>query len=169
MSTPIIHVVTGANRGLGLGLVRHILARDPTHVVVATCRDRSKAAALEELRGKEGSGRLHIVGMEIVSGESVEAAAAEIASKVPHIDVLVNNAGVIGAKSNFVNTPIDAFVETFKTNTVGPIQVTRALLPLLRRGTRRQVVAVSSWLGSIAGATWAGCTEYRMSKAALNM
>ncbi|RKO83402.1 hypothetical protein BDK51DRAFT_15312, partial [Blyttiomyces helicus] len=57
----------------------------------------------------------------------------------------------------------------FQTNTLGPIIATRALLPLLRRGTRKQVVAVSSQLGSIANTQTAGYADYRMSKAALNM
>jgi NAD(P)-dependent dehydrogenase (short-subunit alcohol dehydrogenase family) len=85
------------------------------------------------------------------------------------VDVLVNNAGVMGRLTSLEDLDTGDAMRTFDTNALGPLRVTRALLPHLTRGARRCVVHISSGMGSISDNTSGGAYAYRMAKAALNM
>ena len=152
-------VVTGANRGIGLELVRQLLERGD--VVEATAREPQEATALMEL----ASDRLRIHRCDVRSDESVHALG------IAEVDVLVNNAGVMQpfSTSGLEEMDLRAALDTFDVNALGAIRVTRALLPQLRRGTGRKIVHMSSDMGSIGENQRGGAYAYRMSKAALNM
>lgn len=157
-------VVTGANRGIGLELARQLLARGD-HVEALTRRP----AEAEELRklceGSSGRGRAHAC--DVANDASVRAAAASIGDVA--VDVLVNNAGVMGKMQSLVELDLEDVTRTFDANALGPIRVTRALMPQLLRGTTRKVCSITSGMGSIGDNTRGGAYGYRMSKAALNM
>lgn len=163
-------VVTGASRGVGRALVGHLL--EAGHTVVATARDPQRA----DLSGNERlhHERLHVVALDTTDAASIDAAATRIAAAVSHIDVLVNNAGiksVPGYEWEASAGPLpqlepEAVSAVFATNVIGPLMVTRGLLPLLGEGS--VVINVSSLLGSLAdglGIDYA----YNASKSALNM
>jgi NAD(P)-dependent dehydrogenase (short-subunit alcohol dehydrogenase family) len=157
-------VVTGANRGIGLELARQLLARGDH--VEATVRRPDEAT---ELRALGGPLRIHRV--EVTDATSIAAFAAAIAEP---IDIVINGAGVYGGKGQSIRQMSDDLastdvLQTFDVNAVGPLRVSLALLPHVRRGTAKKLVHITSGMGSITDNTSGGYYAYRMSKAALNM
>jgi NAD(P)-dependent dehydrogenase (short-subunit alcohol dehydrogenase family) len=157
-------VVTGANRGIGLELVRQLLARGDQ--VETGAREPSKAETLRQLAAASG-GRLRVHALDVATDESVHAFAKEVGT-IP-IQLLINNAGMMGQRgAPLAELETDSVVRTFSVNAVGPLRVTQALLPALRAG-KAKVVNISSTMGSIADNRSGGAMDYRLSKAALNM
>ena len=152
-------VVTGANRGIGLELVRQLLARGDR--VEAAVRDPDKALELKQL-----DARIHRVDV------TQDAQVAELATALGDlaIDMVINCAGVYGGSRQTVRDfDVGDAMRTFDVNAIGPLRVTRALLPHVRRGQVKKLVHVTSGMGSIGDNKMGGFYGYRMSKAALNM
>lgn len=147
-------LVTGANRGIGLELVRQYAARGDE--VIAVCR---KAGS-----DLEATGVRIIDGIDVATEEGVTNLAAELGDAT--LDVLLNNAGIL-RPDRFDSIDFEAMLEQYRVNTLGPLRVTRALLGNLRDGSK--VGIVSSRVGSIADNGSGGNYGYRVSKAAVNM
>ena len=154
-------VVTGTNRGIGLEFVKQLTARGEQ--VDAAARDPGNAPELQAL-ARPGV-RLRIHRLDVADDASVDAFAAQLPTGP--VDVLINNAGVSGAKGGELIDPPD-ILRVLNVNAVGTLRVVRALLPRLREGKGKKIVNLTSKLGSIAEAT-GGRYAYRSSKAALNM
>lgn len=159
-------LITGANRGIGLGLAQAYLARGDR--VIAACRHPDRADGLNALPGNE---RLDLVALDVTD----EAAVADLPNRLPSdldaLDLLINNAGLGGAGSLDALTG-EEMVEIYRVNVPGPVLVTRALRPLLARGNNPRVVNISSRMGSCTLRTAASPMRnygYAASKAALNM
>lgn len=155
-------VITGANRGIGLELVRQCLARGDS--VIATARNPQDARELQSLAG--GSRELTVLACDVGDDGSVRAFAAKVTGAV---DALINNAGVMGAMTSLADLDTDDALKTYSINALGPLRVTSALLPQLRQGKVKKVLHVTSGMGSIDDNTSGGAYGYRMSKAGLNM
>ena len=158
-------LVTGSNRGLGLEWVRQCAARGWR--VVATCRDPESAADLYALASQYPGVSLHR--LDVTSADQIADLAALLQDDAQ--DLLINNAAVYfehWGQDPIGRIDFDAWQETFRVNTLGPVRVTEAFLPHLARGERALVVAISSDMGSIAGITTPRNYAYRSSKAALN-
>lgn len=147
-------LVTGANRGIGLELCRQLARRGD--VVIGACRTPS--AELEALGVRIASG------IDVAAAAGVERLAAELADV--ELDVLVNNAGVLSVET-LEDLDLDRVRHQFEVNALGPLRVTAALLPQLKRGA--VVAIVSSRVGSLADNGSGGYYGYRISKAAVNM
>jgi len=157
-------VVTGANRGLGLGLARAYAARGDE--VCATARKPSEAIELQSL-SRDSAGKVSVHELDVRSDDQARALAAAIGDAA--VDVLINNAGVSGKWSTSLQTfDAEEALRCFDVNALGAIRVTRALLPNLR-AARGKIVNVTSLMGSIADNGSGRGYAYRMSKAALNM
>ena len=151
-------LVTGANRGIGLELVRQLSARG--YQVIGTARNPEEALELKE------TGAL-LVALDVTDSSSVRAMAQQLEGK--KIDLLINNAGIMGhSAKSFQETDFDKVMTTYDVNSLGPMRVTQALLPNLLAGTGKTVVQISSTMGSIANNS-GGYYGYRSSKSALNM
>ncbi|MBJ6764840.1 SDR family oxidoreductase [Myxococcaceae bacterium JPH2] len=156
-------VITGANRGIGLELVRQCLARgDVVHAGVRAPRRATELAAL--VRGS--SGRLQVHTLDVADEASVQAFAAALPGPV---HLLINNAGVRSRPDALAELDSEDLIRTFQVNAMAALVVTVALLPQLRAAGGAKVANLSSNLGSITDNTWGGAYGYRMSKAALNM
>lgn len=160
-------LVTGANRGLGLALVRALLARGDR--VVAACRQPGKATELNRLAG-EHPGRLRVLPLEVTQPKS----HAELTRELPlvlgdeaRLDLLVNNAGVLHSGERFGSVSVANLDDSLRTNAMAPFLLTQALAPLLADGAK--VANISSQLGSIANTTRFGTPTYNIAKAAQNM
>ena len=153
-------VVTGASRGIGLELVRQLLARGD--VVDACVRDPDRATELRALARPT----LHIHHVDVTDQVSVDALARAIDAPV---DVVINNAGINRPRQKLTDLDLAATAELYATNAIGPLRVTHALLPHVRRGSAKKLVHVTSGMGSIADNKRGESYGYRMSKAALNM
>lgn len=157
-------VVTGANRGIGLEFVRQYLARGDD--VVAACRDPRRAEALSALVAASQP-RARAAACDVASDASVSAFASSLGDAT--VDVLVNNAGVGGGWESLDGVTTEVALDTYNVNALGPVRVTRALLPHLARSSAPRVAHISSGMGSIGDNGSGGAYAYRMSKAALNM
>ncbi|KFP43455.1 hypothetical protein N324_08178, partial [Chlamydotis macqueenii] len=178
-------LVTGANRGIGLGLVRHLLAMlDPPKWVFATCRD-PKGQQAQELRNLASKHpNLVIIPLEVTDPDSIQAAAARVAEHLggSGLNLLINNAGIAKPMSLDHET-LENMTQVYTTNTVGALLVGQAFLPLLKKAaqgspgsalscTKAALINMSSSPGSIEEVyLWeqALVVSYRCSKAALNM
>jgi NAD(P)-dependent dehydrogenase (short-subunit alcohol dehydrogenase family) len=156
-----IAVVTGASSGFGL-LTSLELAKNGFHVI-ATMRNEEKSIELLELANKMGCiKRIQIQKLDVTSEESVKVFKGLI-EKIGRVDVLVNNAGYAGA--GFVEEiPIVEYRKQFDTNVFGPIMVSQACLPLMRKAGKGKIINVSSISGLIG---FPGISPYVASKHAL--
>ncbi len=167
-------VVTGANRGLCLELVRQLL--DAGDEVVATAREPKLAEELTKLVSGSG-GRGSVTRLDVADPDTVDVAARHVGERFEAVDLLINNAGIWSAPGQperasggpLTDLRAEPVLEVLRVNAVGPLLVTQALAPLLAAARSSAVVNLSSGLGSIAGATSRGNVAYGMSKAALNM
>jgi len=166
MSTsPQTILVTGANKGIGLEICRQ-LARDGHHVILsARSIERGQAAVTNLAKEKLKVDFLHL---DTADETSIQKAATELKKRLKALHVLINNAAILDTWQGTILTATATDIRnTFFTNTLGPILLTQALLPLLEAGKPSRVINVSSQLGSVQNMTdgWAG---YGISKAALN-
>lgn len=162
-------LITGAGRGIGLGLAREMAGRG-WHVL-AGARNPGACHDLQAAARSAFPGSIEIVPLDVRSDESVRAAADEASGKVRALDVLVNNAGVFPEEGSepLEHLPLDCFEEAFAVNVVGVARVTRLFLPLLTRAAHPRVINMSSLAGSIAAKEDSRNYCYSASKAALNM
>ena len=135
--------ITGAGRGLGIDIAQAALAAG--HLVVATGRD---AARVEDAIGVHDN--LLAVALDITDPASAESAAQKAVDQFGRIDVLVNNAGNFYA-GFFENISADQFRAQMETNFFGPLNVTRAILPVMRRQRSGQVITITSTAGLVGG------------------
>lgn len=159
-------VVTGANRGIGLELVRQLARRGDE--VEACARNPGEAHALQALAGEKV--RLHR--LDVADDKSVSALAQTL-SGAP-IDIVFNVAGVYGGPGQSIRQMAEDLLladvaHTYQVNAIGALRVAVALLPNVRQGAVKKLVHVTSGMGSIDDNTSGGYYAYRMSKAALNM
>ena len=147
-------LVTGANRGIGLELVRLLVDRGDK--VIAACRS--------------GSGELSGLGVTVEEGVDVtsEDSVAHLVRRLEGqpIDLLINNAGIL-SRENLSAMDFGAIRLQFEVNAMGPLRVSHALLPQMGPGSK--IGIVSSRMGSIEDNTSGGQYGYRMSKVAVNM
>ncbi|MCZ6859745.1 MAG: SDR family oxidoreductase [Alphaproteobacteria bacterium] len=153
-------LITGAGRGIGLELARQYAADGWR--VRATCRDTKGASALEGVYGDVLIHRL-----DVTEGVQVAALARDL--KGEPIDLLINNAGMTGARDrSFGNLDYDIWEEVFRVNALAPVRVAEALVDLVAASERKLIVSISSRMGSIDANNDGGSYSYRSSKAALN-
>jgi NAD(P)-dependent dehydrogenase (short-subunit alcohol dehydrogenase family) len=158
-------LITGANRGLGLEFARQYLADG--WQVYAACRDLSSASELRRL-ADESDRRLRIMALDVTNPATIKAAAAELDGQA--IDLLLNNAGVMGARGQTIgNIDYEAWRTVLDANTMGPTRVSEAFVDHVARSKRKLIVTLTSGMGSLADNTSGGSIAYRSSKAAVNM
>ena len=151
-------LITGANRGIGLELARQYATGG--WQVIGTARRPDNAEALRDTGAD-------VVQLDVTDQQSVDRLADSLEGRA--IDLLINNAGILPLMWTLEEVDIEQFNRILAVNTVGPVRVTKALLPNLRTGELKTVVNVTSNLGSIGENSGGGFYGYRESKAALNM
>mmetsp|Transcript_7833 Transcript_7833/g.26016 ORF Transcript_7833/g.26016 Transcript_7833/m.26016 type:complete len:282 (-) Transcript_7833:480-1325(-) len=165
-------VVTGANRGLGLEWTRVLLSKG--NRVVATTRDASASPELAALAEEFGDGAIRITELDIASPDSIAAWAASLKEHIPHVDVLISNAGVTGtdgySKWDLEDMTSDEMQFVFQRNTIGPMLTVQQLRRVGLLGQPGSLVAnVTSKVGSVDDNGSGRGYAYRASKSALNI
>lgn len=152
-------LITGCSSGIGAAMAGAMHAAG--HQVYATARRPDSLQSLADAG-------LRTMALDVNDDEAIASAMARIQAEVGHLDMLVNNAGFsqVGA---IVDLSRDDLRRQYETNVIAPIAVTRAALPLLRRGVAQQGVADVVTIGSIVGVfTTPFAGAYCSSKAALH-
>jgi NAD(P)-dependent dehydrogenase (short-subunit alcohol dehydrogenase family) len=171
-TTDTTALVTGANKGIGRETVRRLAQQGWTVWMGSRDLERGRQAAAE----LESAGDVRPVELDVTDDESVAAAAETVQAASGKLDVLVNNAGIGGQWIGPLETTPAHFIPVFGVNLLGPVRITSAFLPLLRRSAQPRIVMVSSGMGSFGITTdpdrfesGLGGLVYPASKAALNM
>lgn len=133
-------VVTGANGGLGLETAR-ALARAGAHVVMAARNQERAAEALEQIRAGLPGASLTVIPLDLGSLASVRSAAEQILSAHETLDLLINNAGVMGIPEQ---KTADGFEMQFGVDHLGHFALTALLMPALLRAPTARIVTVTS-------------------------
>lgn len=161
----LTYLITGANRGLGLEFIRQLAPRNVT--AIAGARTPDAAEELKRLNAR-------VEALDVTDNMSITGFTQSLNDQP--LDILINNAGISTTDTDdpregrpMEQLELDEMSRLFEVNSIGPLRITQALLPNLRKGTKKMIVNISSNLGSIAENTEGGWYGYRASKAALNM
>ena len=164
-----VALVSGANRGIGLEVVRQLGKLGM--IAVLGSRDPDKGATAAGRLASTGV-EAPVVALDVTDAGSIASAVADVVERFGRIDVLVNNAGIAldGSRSpvsSVLEVSPEVVARTLDANTLGPLRLIQAVVPAMRARGYGRIVNVSSGLGQISamGGSWPG---YRMSKAALN-
>lgn len=163
-------LITGANKGIGFEVARQLAGKGFTVLI----------GARDAARGEEAAAKIPgatFLPLDLTKPETITAAAKQIEETYGHLDVLVNNAGIVDFTDGLPGVAnLDAVRRTFETNFFGALEVAHAALPLLRKSDAPRIVNVSSTLGSLTFQSdpdnpYAAFRSigYSGSKAALNM
>ncbi len=162
-------LVTGANQGIGLEFVRQYAADGWS--VTACCRSPERATDLLAIAAVCPSVQVRRV--DLLDAASIEQLARQLAGQP--LDVLINNAGIMGAipyranlqRQHFGSVDYDLWEQVFRTNTLGTVKMTEACLELVAASAQKKIVNLSSTTGSISESR-REALAYTTSKTALN-
>ena len=166
MKTEKIALVTGANKGIGLEIVRQLA--NAGFRVFLSARDRQRGEEACRKLQQEGKS-VEFLQLDVADEASIDQLALKLASQIDHLDVLVNNAGILLDASNASVLEVEPtlILQTLQTNTLGPLRLTQKLVPLLAESNAGKVINVSSGGGQLTDmGDWA--PAYSLSKTALN-
>ena len=157
--------ITGANRGIGLGLTKLLISKK--HQVIATTRNKSNSNELIKLQ-KNNQKNLLISELDITSETNINFFKESF--QWDNLDILINNAGILeNGTLSFEELTIETIKNAFEVNTVGPMKLTKSLFPYLKKSKNPKNIYITSKMGSLKENTVGKYYSYRMSKVALNM
>jgi NAD(P)-dependent dehydrogenase (short-subunit alcohol dehydrogenase family) len=161
---PIV-AVTGGNRGIGFEICRQLAARGARVVLTARKMTAGKAA-IDKLAKEKLSAEFHA--LDVTDDKSIAALHDFLKNRYGHLDVLINNAGIIAkGEDDALKVSLATVRATLETNTLGPLHLAQELAPLLKRGKSGRVINMSSGMGELNDNS-GGSAAYRLSKTALN-
>ncbi|MEC9375128.1 MAG: SDR family oxidoreductase [Pseudomonadota bacterium] len=157
-------LITGASRGIGLAIAKQYTKRG--WGVIATCRTPNKAEELKQLAATNPN--VIIEKLDVTDFNEMDSLAGRYKG-VP-IDILINNAGILGGndRQKFGTFDYEAFNEVMAVNVIGSIRMTEVFIDNVAQSNLKKIMNISSLVGSVK-LTFGGQNFYRASKAALNM
>ncbi len=169
-----IALVTGANKGLGFETAKQLAQLG--HFVYLSCRDLSLGQQAVDKLHELGLTNTAIIQIDVTTLKTIVEARKTIETKSNHLDILINNAGILGTMPQPAATvSVDEIRRIFDTNFFGTIQVTQEFLPLLQKAETGRIVNVTSDISSLTlhnDPSWKyypfKSTGYGVSKTALN-
>ena len=157
-------LITGASRGLGLGLVKKYLENNEK--VFCTTRNISKSKELKLLKEKHNNS-LEICELDLLDSDSPNILSNFLVNKP--IDLFINNAGVIGQSAqHFKSISLNPWIEVLKVNLIAPLLITQSIIKNIEKSSEKRIYILSSKVGSIEDNKSGGMYVYRSSKTALN-
>ncbi|MEV5026109.1 SDR family NAD(P)-dependent oxidoreductase [Paenibacillus sp. LPE1-1-1.1] len=160
-------LVTGADRGVGLALVKSLLGQG-FHVFAGQYTDEApELQALKEVHADQ----LCLLPLDIASDDSVARAFESVSGKTDQVDLLINNGAILGDIGATVLDPLNyaEMMDVFNVNTLGSLRMSQTFMPLLLKSDSKFLINISSEAGSIGDCYRDSWFAYCMSKAALNM
>jgi len=141
-------LITGANKSIGFETARQ-LAQQGYFIYLGSRDIKNGTEAANKLKA-EGLTNVEAIAIDVCDKASIEAAKKTVEAKSGSLDVLINNAGILGSQpQNASDMDTDEIRKVFDTNFFGTIDVTQAFLPLLEKADTRIIVNVTSGLGSL--------------------
>jgi len=148
----LTYVITGANRGIGKGLLETLVLRPQTTVVAAVRDVESSKKTLSSVPVGTGS-KIVVVKVDSTSATDAANAAKELKSKhgITKVDILVSNAGLLDVNDikPALEVSADAVRKHFEVNTIGPLILAQAFFPLLEAASESKFFVITSTIGSI--------------------
>ena len=158
-----VALVTGANKGIGFEVARQ-LANKGFRVFIGARNEKAGRSATEKI-----GAMATFLKIDVSDQKSIREAAKELATAVDHLDVLVNNAGIIvDGDDAILKATSEQFEETMRTNAIGPLMVAEAFQPLLAKSSAPRIVNVSSSGGQLHDGADGWSPIYCISKTTLN-
>ena len=172
VTSPEVCLVVGANRGIGLALVKSLLATGDVKRVIATHRPGAVLHELTELSGRY-PGKLDLQALDFETKDSLEAFSGYLARQEHPVDLAIHAAGIlhegnVEPEKSFVHCDTGNLRRIFEVNSIGPLMVAQALLKAQPRKHAFTFAALSAMVGSIGDNRLGGWYGYRASKSALN-
>lgn len=173
-------LITGCNRGLGLEFVKQFLKLSPPpEQIFATCRNLNAESSEELKQLASENPNVCLVQLDVTDFERIKQVAQEVSDKLQGkgLNILLNNAGIIFREPSLDDVTVEMMIDHYKVNTVAPLMLTQALLPLLKKAVtdpedksyiKAAVLNMSSLVGSITNYERGVRYPYRSSKTALN-
>ncbi|EDO41698.1 predicted protein [Nematostella vectensis] len=185
MAVPRCNIfITGCNRGLGLEFVKQFLrSKNPPEHLIATCRSLTAESASELKKLAAENQNLHLLELEVTDFQAIQRCAQQTREIVQDkgLHILMNNAGIVDP-AGLLDVTEEQMIRVFKANTVAPLQIVQAFLPLLKQGGKTAsfqdqapkfpkalIVQMSSKIASIQDNGTGGLYPYRASKSSLNI
>lgn len=166
-------LITGANRGIGFGVVRLLAAKGWR--IHATCRQPAQAEDLQSL-ARGSAGRITLHRLELLDFLAIGALGETLRDEA--IDVLFNNAGVMNmaqrrydpalTTQDFGHTDVEDWTRVFQVNVVAPMKMAESVVESVARSEKKTIITATSVMGSIRLNTTGRWHHYRTTKAAVN-
>ena len=156
-------LITGANRGLGLGFVKRYLEKKVN--VICTTRRIPESEELLACKAQHPN-NLEILELDLLKEDAASSLAKLL--KYKPIDILINNAGVGSSNQHFEAVSSKPWLEVLKVNLIAPLLITQSIIDNVKKSSTKKIYFLSSQLGSIGENTSGGMYIYRSSKTGLN-
>lgn len=159
-------LITGAGRGIGLALTKKFLDNDfIVYTLTTNIRDD-----LKELSGKFND-KIHNYICDVTKEEEIIKAFKDISKRTDSMEIIINNAAINldDRKKDLDEINFNSMLRTYDVNSISPLRVIKHFIPILKKGSFKQIVNISSEAGSITDAWRKSEFGYCMSKSALNM
>lgn len=141
-------LITGANRSIGLETAKQ-LSQKGLFIYLGS-RDLAKGEAIVKDLNEKGFQNIKAIEIDVTNPESILAAKNIVENEQGKLDILINNAGILGVNpQTATETSVDDIKEVFETNFFGVISVTQAFLDLLKKSDRPRISNITSGLGSL--------------------
>ena len=158
-------LVTGANKGIGFAICQGLLAAGFDVILTARSLEKARAAAAKLASTKS---QIQVLKLDVTDDNSIHRASEKLSQEIPHLDVLINNAGILPDQDVSILTVSRELLQLgINTNTFGMISVTQTFLPLLEKASEARVINISSERGKLSGLA-IDTPSYSLSKLALN-
>lgn len=141
-----VALVTGANKGIGKETVRQLASH--ADVIYLACRDTASGDEAKSSLNLSHAD-IRVIQLDVTDADSIQRAVAQVEQQSGKLDILINNAGVVLESKPPSESDVDMIRATYDVNLFGVINLTQAMLPLLRKGEEKTIVNLSSELGSL--------------------
>ena len=166
-TSPLNVLITGASRGLGFGMVQQYAEAHAQNHIFAAVRapDGDTSKALKEYAQQHPN--VHIILLDAGKDETIVNSVSQVSKIVDHLDIIINNAGIMGTADPLKVTSAD-MLDVYHTNAVGPLLVVQSYLPLLKKSSAPKVINMTTSMASnVLFSAFPPATAYGTSKAAL--